>query len=128
MRKTAAPVYIVMVPGNTTTILSVAGVWAYGSAATKTPPIPHISIYHERAGTSAFYEAEIHRVTQRFGNVAHVWSTYAWRRSDGGPVEGRGINSIQLYHDGTRWWITAWIFDSERADNPIPPAFLPAGE
>lgn len=84
--------------------------------------------YHqlsERAGNPAFYEWEIHRVTQRFGNVAHVWSTYAFSDTEGGPVRGRGINSIQLYHDGARWWITAWIFDSERADNPIPAAFLP---
>ena len=84
--------------------------------------------YHEGAMSNnnpAFYEDEIHRVTQRFGNVAHVWSTYAWRRSKDGPVEGRGINSIQLYHDGDRWWITAWIFDSERDDLPIPAAFLP---
>ena len=90
-----------------------------------------LSEYHERSaagGNPAFYEEEIHRETQRFGNVAHVWSTYAWRRSEKGPVEGRGINSIQLFHDGARWWITTWIFDSERADNPIPPGFLPPGE
>ena len=84
--------------------------------------------FHEgaqRSGNPAFYEVEIHRLTQQFGNVAHVWSTYAWRRSEDGPVEGRGINSIQLYHDGERWWITAWIFDSERDELPIPAAFLP---
>ena len=84
--------------------------------------------YHEGAasgGNPAFYEVEIHRVTQQFGNVAHVWSTYAWRTTEDGPVQGRGINSIQLYHDGSRWWITAWIFDSERDDLPIPAAFLP---
>ncbi|GAB5519660.1 MAG: hypothetical protein RhofKO_19110 [Rhodothermales bacterium] len=59
--------------------------------------------YHANSGTVAkqgFFEDEIHRETQRFGNIAHVWSTYAWRRTADGPVEGRGINSIQLYHDG----------------------------
>lgn len=84
--------------------------------------------YHEdtrASGNPAFYEWEINRVTQRFGNVAHVWSTYAWSEDDAGPVQGRGINSIQLYFDGERWWITAWIFDSERVDNTIPPEFLP---
>ena len=87
--------------------------------------------YHEGSragGDPAFYEGEIHRVTQRFGNVAHLWSTYAWRTFEDGPVGGRGINSIQLYHDGDRWWITTWIFDNERADNPIPAAFLPPDE
>ena len=77
--------------------------------------------FHAGMGLGAFFEHEIHRETQRFGNIAHVWSTYAWRRSADGPVEGRGINSIQLYHDGTRWWITAWIYDSERPGNEIPP-------
>ncbi len=84
--------------------------------------------YHELSragGDPAFYEHEIHRVTQRFGNVAHVWSTYAWREEEDGPVMGRGINSIQLYFDGERWWVTAWIFDSERSDNPIPPEYVP---
>ncbi len=86
--------------------------------------------YHEGSasgGNPAFYEDEIHRVTQTFGNVTHVWSTYAWRRSEDGPVEGRGINSIQLFYDGERWWITAWIFDSEREDLPIPAEYLPKG-
>lgn len=102
-----------------------------GRGADGTPFIRNMTLaeYHEATSANrAFYEHEIHRTTQRFGNVAHVWSTYAWRRAEDGPVQGRGINSIQLYHDGTRWWITAWIFDSERDDLPIPPEFLPGEE
>ncbi len=81
----------------------------------------------EGGSDTGFFESEIHRETQRFGNVAHVWSTYAWRTEEDGPVRGRGINSIQLYHDGDRWWITAWIYDSEREGNRIPPEYLPDG-
>ncbi len=73
---------------------------------------------------AGFFENEIHRVTQKFGNIVHVWSTYEWRTEEKGPVGGRGINSIQLYHDGKRWWITSWIYDSERKDNPIPTEYL----
>lgn len=82
--------------------------------------------YHERSGEVArepFYEREIHRVVDRFGNIANVWSTYEWRRDEAGPVMGRGINNIQLYHDGDRWWITSWSYDSEREGNPIPPEY-----
>jgi hypothetical protein len=72
-----------------------------------------------------FYESEIHRVTQRFGNIAHVFSTYESRTKAGGPITTRGINSIELFYDGQRWWIASNIWDDERKDNPLPPAFLP---
>jgi len=71
-----------------------------------------------------FFEKEIHRVTRRFGNIAHVFSTYAFRRTADGPVLGRGVNSIELFWDGTRWWIAGAIWDGERPDNAIPAALL----
>lgn len=73
-----------------------------------------------------FYESEIHRVTQKFGNIAHVFSTYESRQKAGGPVIARGINSIELFWDGKRWWIASNIWDDERADNPLPAEYLPA--
>jgi hypothetical protein len=72
-----------------------------------------------------FYENEIHRVTEKFGNIAHVFSTYESRLKAGGPVIARGINSIELFYDGKRWWIASAIWDDERPDNPLPPAYLP---
>jgi len=84
--------------------------------------------YHDRFGgprAEGFFEREIHREVSRFGNVAHVMSTYASSTTPGGEVFDRGINSIQLTWDGDRWWIVSWIFDSEREGNPIPPEFLP---
>lgn len=84
--------------------------------------------YHDRFGgprSEGFYEKEIHRVVQRFGNLAHVMSTYASSRTQGGEPYDRGINSIQLTWDGDRWWILSWFFDVERPDNPIPAEFLP---
>ena len=42
-----------------------------------------------------------------------------------GKPYARGINSIQLYFDGERWWITSWVFDSEREGNEIPGEYLP---
>ena len=50
-----------------------------------------------------FYERELHRVTRRYGSIAHVFSTYETRMTPTGPVAGRGVNSLQLYHDGERW-------------------------
>jgi len=68
-----------------------------------------------------FFEHETKRVTKRFGNIAHVFSAYEYRATETGPVQGRGVNSIQLYWDGTRWWIASATWDDERPDNPIPP-------
>ena len=68
----------------------------------------------------------IHRVTQRFGNVAHVFSTYESRRTASDPTPfSRGINSIQLMHDGARWWVVTIFWDSERPSNAIPAKYLP---
>jgi len=72
-----------------------------------------------------FYESEIHRVTQKFGNIAHVFSTYESLLKAGGPVIARGINSIELFYDGKRWWIASAVWDDERPDNPILPEYLP---
>jgi len=75
--------------------------------------------------SEGFVEREIHRTTQRFGNLAHVFSTYEFRRTTDEPVLGRGINSIQLFHDGERWWIAGAAWRNETDDTPIPEEFLP---
>jgi hypothetical protein len=72
-----------------------------------------------------FFEQEIHRSVRRFGHLAQVFSTYEMRERLGGPVIGRGINSIELFWDGRRWWIASAVWDDERPDNPIPPEYLP---
>jgi len=75
---------------------------------------------------SGFFETEIHRITQRFGPIAHVWSTYECRQTEKGPVTARGINSIELFWDGKRWWIANAIWTDETKENPIPKQYLPA--
>jgi hypothetical protein len=74
--------------------------------------------------TEGFQEREINRVVRRFGNIAHVFSTYEFSTADG-KEKGRGVNSIGLFWDGTRWWISAASWDEERAGNQIPKEFLP---
>ena len=77
----------------------------------------------ERGG---FFERELARRTERFGNIVHVFSTYDSRRAASDPQPfARGINSIQLWNDGTRWWILSVFWEAERPDNPIPAAYLP---
>jgi hypothetical protein len=71
-----------------------------------------------------FFEWEIHRETKRFGNIAHIFSTYESRITKDGPVIARGVNSIEVFWDGKRWWIAGAIWDQERTDNPLPKEFL----
>jgi hypothetical protein len=63
-----------------------------------------------------FYEVEIARRIDLFGNIAHVWSAYEARTSPGdGQPERCGINSIQLFKDAGRGWrIVSMIWDNER--------------
>jgi hypothetical protein len=85
--------------------------------------------YAERAGpqleSGGFFEREIGRVTEEFGNVVHVFSAYDSKRTLADPEPfARGINSIQLFHDGSRYWIVTIFWDSERPGNPIPARYL----
>ena len=75
--------------------------------------------------SEGFFEKEIHRVSQRFGPIAHVWSTYESRQTENGPIIARGINSIELFWDGKRWWIANAIWTDETKENPIPKEYLP---
>jgi hypothetical protein len=63
-----------------------------------------------------FYEVEIARRIDVFGNIAHVWSAYEARRSpDDAEPERRGINSIQLVRNGDGLWsVLAMVWDNER--------------
>ncbi len=75
---------------------------------------------------NGFFEKELHRETEQFGNIAHVFSTYEsyYSEQDEKPFM-RGINSIQLLHDGTRWWIINIYWTNESSENPIPSNYLP---
>ena len=84
--------------------------------------ITRVEPLFERQG---FYEKEIARRVEQFGRIAHVWSTYESRHdpSDAEPFM-RGINSIQLFNDGSRWWIVSIYWQHESALHPLPGKYL----
>jgi hypothetical protein len=72
-----------------------------------------------------FFESETARKTDIFGNIAHVFSTYESRnKADEVKPFARGINSIQLLNDGTRWWIVTIYWQNEDEKNPLPEKYL----
>jgi len=71
-----------------------------------------------------FFEREISRKVETFGSITHIFSTYESRETaDGKPFE-RGINSIQLFNDGSRWWVVDVYWTGETPDTPIPERYL----
>jgi len=75
---------------------------------------------------NGFFEKEIHRVTQTFGNITQVFSTYeAFHSEKETEPFIRGINSIQLLNDGHRWWVINIYWTPESVENPIPEKYLP---
>jgi hypothetical protein len=75
---------------------------------------------------SGFTESEIHRVVENFGPVTHVFSTYEARHNSEKEPFLRGVNSIQLVHDGKRWYVLTIFWAPESDTRKIPPKYLPA--
>lgn len=72
-----------------------------------------------------FFEREIGRVVEQYGDIAHVFSTYEARSAQSGPVIMRGINSFQLVRHAGRWWVVSIMWQAETPQTPIPERYLP---
>lgn len=89
--------------------------------------------YISQAGASleqnGFFEVETHRVTEDYGTITHIFSTYDSRRklSDEKPF-ARGINSIQLLKDDQRWYIVNILWMGETKEFPLPKKYLKTKE
>jgi hypothetical protein len=99
---------------------------AYGSRVlTVEDYVTRGSALFEKEG---FFEKEIARKTEAFGQIAHVFSTYEARHSTGDEKPFlRGINSMQLMNDGKRWWIVTIFWQAEDEKNPLPEKYLMKG-
>jgi hypothetical protein len=76
-----------------------------------------------------FHELELGRHVDSFGTISQVFSAYEARnkKSDEKPFL-RGINSIQLLNDGSRWWVLTIAWAPETPDNPLPERFTKKAE
>jgi len=71
-----------------------------------------------------FFENAVANRVETWDHIAHVWSTYESRHAKGEKPFARGINSFQLLHDGSRWWILTVYWESEDATHPLPEKYL----
>ena len=85
----------------------------------------YITLSGPRLEENGFFEREIGRVEERYGNIAHLFSAYdSKRKAEDADPFARGINSFQLLNDGARWWIVTIFWQGETADNKIPAKYL----
>jgi hypothetical protein len=74
-------------------------------------------------GHAMLEEKQLKFHIQRFGNIVHLWSTYALH-SDGKQV-ARGINSIQAIKESGGWRVMGIMWQAESAAAPLPKEYLP---
>lgn len=89
-------------------------------------PSDYVASAGKRLEELGFHEIEINRKVEAYGSLVHVWSTYEsyHSKSEKTPF-ARGINSLQLMNDGTRWWILQIYWLAETPENPLPKKYLP---
>jgi hypothetical protein len=88
-------------------------------------PDDYISRSSPLLETNGFFEREISKRVEKYGNIAHVFSTYESRHAkDDEKPFARGINSFQLMNDGKRWWIVTIFWQGEDDKNPLPAEYL----
>jgi len=74
---------------------------------------------------NGFWENEIGRRIDQFGNIAHVFSVYETRIGDkDSPPVVRGINSVQMLKREGQWKIAGIVFQMEQPELPIPQEYL----
>jgi hypothetical protein len=92
-------------------------------------PEDYISTAGGQLEAGGFFEDEAHRVTERWADIAHVFSTYNSYRTaadmEVGNTFQRGINSFQLMWDGERWWVVTIFWEGEAPNRPISAEYLP---
>jgi hypothetical protein len=88
-------------------------------------PEDYIRANQEFLEGEGFHEQELSRHVDSFGTVAQVFSAYQARNklSDEKPIL-RGINSMQLLNDGSRWWIMTLAWSPETSEHPLPAQYL----
>lgn len=77
-------------------------------------PEQYIERNGKRLQEIGFVEKELHRITETHGAVTHMFSTY---QSDftvnGNAQQVQGINSIQLFNDGKRFYVVSVFWDGD---------------
>lgn len=86
-------------------------------------PEEYIQLFSSRISTG-FFERELHRTSEEYGTIMHIFSTYETKEKKDGPATNRGINSIQLFKDKDRYYIVNIFWCAESLGFPLPEKYL----
>lgn len=68
-----------------------------------------------------FHECEVHRAMQAYDRFAVAYSVVESREDpSSAQADFVGVNSVQLYRDGTQWQVLSLYYHVEAKDTPIP--------
>ncbi len=80
-----------------------------------------------RLSDIGFNEDELYRITNTYGAGTQVFSTYEshYTNQNGEEDITKGINNIQLYFDGNRYFIVSIFWDANAKNIEVPDRYLP---
>ncbi|MCY1030625.1 nuclear transport factor 2 family protein [Corallococcus sp. BB11-1] len=81
----------------------------------------YIALATAASSQQGFFEKETQRQALGYGALVQVMSTYEARGTPDGAVMMKGVNSIQVFNDGQRWWLMhiVWL-DEKTAGLKVP--------
>jgi hypothetical protein len=98
-----------------------------GSALRCITPEEYAERNKTRLADIGFNEEELYRITNTFGAGTQILSTYElhFTNNDGEQEITKGINNIQLYFDGQRYYIVSIFWDANAKNIEVPERYLP---
>jgi hypothetical protein len=90
-------------------------------------PAEYIERNKTRLADIGFNETELYRITNSYGAGTQILSTYEthFLNKNGEQEITQGINNIQLYFDGQRYYIVSIFWDGNAKNIQVPDRYLP---
>ena len=98
-----------------------------GSVLKSITPEEYAQRNQTRLSDIGFSEEELYRITNTYGAGTQIFSTYEshYTNQNGEEDITKGINNIQLYFDGERYFIVSVFWDANAKNIEVPDRYLP---
>ncbi len=81
--------------------------------------------YRDYFKENYLFEQDVNREIEKFGNMAHVFSTFESYEKPGDSIPyKKGTASIQLYNDGKRWYVLNMYYKNESKNEKVPEKYF----